>query len=133
MLNRLTYKHLQDWFNFVLKVKEITVSLKDLGGLSFALLIGYKDSVWSSVNEVVWFETVLVCHVVVIVKLVPDAVVLLHLGHLHAMLVVLHLLGTVVFFIPSPSDLVSALLLVGLFHFLFLDQRRVWLHVYRDY
>jgi hypothetical protein len=69
----------------------------------------------------------------VVIKLFPEAVVLLHLGrHLHVLLIVLHLLSSEVLFFASASDLVSSLLLVGLFHLLFFDQRWVWLHVHWD-
>lgn len=128
IFNGFTNKDLKDWFNFIFVIKKIWISIEYLSYFVITLWIWNENSIWWSINEVVWLQLKLINHVLVIRELFPK-VSTLHLSHLKVLMVLLHLLMSHVLLGTSHSHVILPLTKEGFLHLLLFNESWVWLHV----
>ena len=71
MLNGLANQNLKDWFNLLLKIEEVIVSVEDLSGFFMSLLVWNISSIRCPINEEIWFNFLFMNHILVIAKIFP--------------------------------------------------------------
>ena len=133
VFDRFTNKHLQNRFNFVFIIKQISISVKNLSLFYFTFRIWNQNGIWRSINIIVRLNVVLIDHVLMITQFLPQ-ISTLHLLSLHIKLIAfLQLLLSEFFLLSSPSHFFLSLTHICFLHLLFFYQSWIWLHINRNY